>query len=364
MAKLENLALADTNDLPIKHMRDVYGGKVRSVYWLTCKDSERLIEKRNYDISPSQLGVMITSDRISAFDCIWQGEEGLKGIPGKGADLNAATYHWFKNFEKEGFAGNHILEVPHPMAFIVQRASPVFVEAIARQYITGSMLRDYEDGVRKFCGITLPNGLKPNQKLPKLLITPTTKGTLHIPGIPEREDANVTRKQIFDNYCMFGFASTGDVPKYERLLKKGFNFISEKLEQAGQIFVDTKFEFGYITDKNLNQKMIYIDEVGTPDSSRMWDSQAYSRGKIVENSKEGFRQFLLNKLDKDILLRKDRMAERKQLAANYRVPVDVMMEVSQVYKNITEKITGTPIARIENPGEEILEALLPLGIVE
>lgn len=364
MANLENLALVDTNNLPIKHEGNIYGGKVRSVYWLTYEDSARLIKEKGYDVHPSsQLGIMIIGDKISAFDCNWQGEEGLKGIPGKGSFLDALTDYWFKGFEQEGFAGNHVLDIPHPLAFVVKRADQILVEAIARQYITGSMLRAYEKGEREFCGITLPDNLEPNQKLSELLITPTTKGTLHIPGIPEKEDADIARMQIFKNYQAFGFRSVDDIPMYEDLLKKGFDFIGKKLESIGQIFVDTKFEFGYAKDKNGESRIIYIDEVGTPDSSRMWDSKAYSQGKIVENSKEGFRQFLLNELDRDVLLNKERMPERKQLAASYKVPVAVMMEVSKVYRDITEKIIGAPVPKIENPKEEILESLVPYGIV-
>lgn len=358
---LEELALADTSNLPIKHEGKVHSGKVRSVYWLTEEDSARLTFERGYS-RDSKLGVMVISDRISAFDCNWKGEEGLQGVPGKGAALNAISNYWFGEFKKAGLAGNHILDVPHPLVWIVQRAKPILVEAIARQYITGSMLREYDKGARNFCGIGLPDGLKANQRLPELLITPSTKGILKgIPGVPEEDDANVTRQQIIDNYGAFGFRSANDVELYESLLRQGFALIDKKLGSLGQLFVDTKFEFGY-AGENDSAQMIYIDEIGTPDSSRMWDSGEHTKGNVVENSKEGFRQFLLKTLDKDVLLNKKRMEERKALASGYRVPVDVMMEDSRVYTGMAEKITGGPLPKIKNAREEILDALSGYGL--
>ena len=173
---LQHLAIAQTGNLPIRHQESVHNGKVRSVYWLTQEDSHRLIQKESYRIHPeTPLGVMVISDRISAYEIIWQGEDGLAGVPGKGASLNATAQHWFSEFVKAGLAGNHILATPHPLVWIVQRARPIMVEAIARQYITGSMWRDYDKGERSICGIDLPEGLKNGDQLPELLITPSTK---------------------------------------------------------------------------------------------------------------------------------------------------------------------------------------------
>jgi phosphoribosylaminoimidazole-succinocarboxamide synthase len=362
---LENLALADTSNFPIRHVGNIHNGKVRSVYWLDELDSRRLIDERYENIpSNTQLGIMIISDRISAFDCNWKAEQGLKGVPGKGASLNSISEYWFNQFDNEGLAGNHILETPHPLVWVVERAEPILVEAIGRQYITGSMLRDYKKGVRNFCGVELPDGLRDNQKLPELLITPTTKGILKgIQGIPEKDDTNITKEQINKNYSAFGFKSSEDVSLYENLLRQGFDLISKDLESIGQIFVDTKFEFGYTNDNNGNSKMIYIDEIGTPDSSRIWDKDSYYQGKIVENSKEGFRQFLLNNLDGDILLNSDRMPERKNLSKSYYVPVERMMEVSDTYKGIAEKITGIPVPEIKDARSEILDSLNPYGVI-
>jgi phosphoribosylaminoimidazole-succinocarboxamide synthase len=357
---LADKVLAINNDLPIRTDEPVHSGKVRSVYWLTDADSRRLIAENNYDVAPdAPLAIMVISDRISAFECIWHGEGGMNGVPGKGAALNAISNHWFKLFREQGLADSHILDVPHPLVWIVQKARPVMIEAICRQYITGSMWRSYVKGERDFCGIQIAEGLERDQKLPELLITPSTKGILTgIPGVPEVDDVNVSRTDIENNYEAFQFNSPADIDTYERLLGEGFDVISNELAKLDQIFVDTKFEFGYVTDSAGNEKLIYMDEVGTPDSSRIWDGPSYRDGKVVENSKEGFRQLLLNHFpDADILLDKNRMPERQALAADNALPEAVMMAVSDTYVSLAEKITGQPLVISDNPKAEILEIL-------
>lgn len=357
---IANSVLAVNDDLPIITDQKVHSGKVRSVYWLTEADSRRLIEQKGYDVEPdAPLAIMVISDRISAFDCIWRGEGGVKGVPGKGAALNAVSNHWFKMFKDNGLADSHILDIPHPFVWIVQKAKPVMIEAIARQYITGSMWRSYDKGEREFCGIQLPEGLNKDQKLEDILITPSTKGILKgIPNVPEADDVNIRRQDIVENFQAFNFLSLSDVDRYEVLLKDGFNLISGALEKLDQIFVDTKFEFGYVKDAAGNDKLIYMDEVGTPDSSRIWDGAEYRNGKIVENSKEGFRQTLLNHFpDPDILLNKNRMPEREALARDNELPMDVIMQVSETYRNIAEKITGSKIHLSDNPKREIIDVL-------
>jgi phosphoribosylaminoimidazole-succinocarboxamide synthase len=357
---LANQVLAVNNDLPIRTDKPVHSGKVRSVYWLTEADSRRLIEEKGYNVpSNTPLAIMVISDRISAFDCIWHGEGGLNGVPGKGAALNAIANHWFMLFREQGLADSHILDIPHPFVWIVQKARPVMIEAIARQYITGSMWRAYAQGERIFCGIELPDGLKKDQKLPELLITPSTKGILTgIPNVPEADDVNITRQDLINNFSAFNFKHVDDIAYYERLLKEGFEVISDALAQLDQMFIDTKFEFGYVTDKNGQEKLIYMDEVGTPDSSRIWDGAAYRQGKVIENSKEGFRQLLLSHFpDPDILLNKERMEERKALAHDNALPESVLMDVSRTYLNIAEKITGKKIQLSDNPKAEIISIL-------
>lgn len=357
---LADKVLAVNNDLPIRTDKPVHSGKVRSVYWLTEADSRRLIAERGYDVaSDVPLAIMVISDRISAFDCIWRGTGGMNGVPGKGAALNAISNHWFKLFRERGLADSHILEIPHPFVWIVQKARPVMIEAIARQYITGSMWRAYAMGEREFCGIRIAEGLEKDQKLPELLITPSTKGILEgIPGVPAQDDVNITRQNIEDNPEAFNFLSKEDIDLYEKLLKEGFDVISSELAKLDQIFVDTKFEFGYVTDSNGDEKLIYMDEVGTPDSSRIWDGPSYRQGKVVENSKEAFRQQLLNHFpDPDILLNKDRMEERTALARDNELPEAVLMQVSKTYLDIAEKITGEKLELSDNPKAEIIAIL-------
>jgi len=362
---LEHLALTETHTLPVTHEGQVHNGKVRSVYWLTADDSRRLIASRNYPVRmDDRLGVMVTSDRLSAFDVIWTGEDGLNGVPGKGASLNSASHHWFDLLDTTGLMGHHVLDAPHPLVWIVRRAKPIMVEAVARQYITGSMWRDYEKGSRTFCGLTLPDDLKKNQRLLYLLLTPTTKGVLDIPGISKKDDAPMTRKQIEDNYAALGFERIEDVKAFEFAQEVCYDTIAEKLYEIDQLLADTKFEMGYVpAEEGTGTEMILMDEIATPDSSRYWDREAYAHGNVVENSKEGFRQFLLRTLDKDVLLNPDRMPERRQLAASYRVPVAEMMKVAETYAAMTQKITGKPLPRIENAKAEITDALAGYGLV-
>ena len=365
---LADKVLVVNNDLPIRTGAPVHSGKVRSVYWLTEQDSQRLIKEKGYNVAAdAPLAIMVISDRISAFECIWRAEGGLNGVPGKGAALNAISNHWFKLFRENGLAESHILDIPHPFVWIVQKAKPVMIEAIARQYITGSMWRAYDKGERDFCGIEISNDLTRDQKLPELLITPSSKGILKdIPGVPEQDDVNVTRKNIVDNYKAFKFDSIEDIDYYEKLLTEGFNMISNELAKVDQIFVDTKFEFGYVNDRDGNKKMIYMDEVGTPDSSRIWDGPSHRDGKIVEKSKEAFRQLLLKHFpDPDILINKSRMEERLALARDNELPVSVLMEVSKTYIDIAETITGEKIELSANPKAEIIEILdSEYGLIE
>jgi len=357
---LADQILAVNDDLPIRTNLPVHSGKVRSVYWLTEKDSKRLIQEKGYHVAPdAPLAIMVISDRISAFDCIWHAEGDVNGVPGKGAALNAISNHWFTIFKENGLADSHIVDIPHPLVWIVQKAKPIKIEAICRQYITGSMWRAYANGERNFCGITLPEGLRKDTVLNELLITPSTKGILkNIPGVPEADDVNISRKNIEDNYAEFNFSTVKDITLYEKLLKEGFTAISNALKNIGQIFVDTKFEFGYVIDSTGNEKLIYMDEVGTPDSSRIWDAEYYTQGTIVENSKEDFRQFLLSHFsDPDILLNKNRMKERETLAKDNALPLESILNISKTYIGIAEKIIGKKLVISEHPKQEIIHIL-------
>ena len=205
--------------------------------------------------------------------------------------------------------------------------------------------------------------------MPELLITPSTKGIrTGIPGVPEVDDVNVTRDQIVDNFEAFAFAKQDDVDRYETLLSEGVRIISDQAAAAGQLLADTKFEFGYVANQAgsaSDLSMIYIDEVGTLDSSRYWDLDAYRGGKMVENSKERFRKMLCDAVpDKDVLLNKDRMAERGPLGETFKVPVEAMMAIGELYRDMAERLTGSAVPTIENARQEILDALAPYGIVQ
>jgi phosphoribosylaminoimidazole-succinocarboxamide synthase len=353
--------LAKNDDLPIRTDQPVHSGKVRSVYWLTAEDSQRLIRTRDYDVpETAALAVMIISDRLSAFECMWRAEDGLDGVPGKGAALNAISGHWFELFKQNGLARSHILETPHPLVWIVQRAKPIFIEAIARQYVTGSMWRAYEQGERHFCGIELPDGLLRDQRLDQLLITPSTKGVIEgIPGVPAVDDVNVSQETLRAHWEAFKFNHPSDIDHYASLLSAGFRQISDALMMHDQIFVDTKFEFGYAENREGKNELIYMDEVGTPDSSRIWDASTYNEsGRVIENSKEGFRQALLNFApDADVLINKNRMDERYRYASDTVLPAQMMLDVSKTYIDLAETITGLPLARSDNPREDIISAL-------
>ena len=352
--------LAVNDDLPLRTDGPVHSGKVRSVYWLTEADSARLIEERQYAVAPdSQLAVMVISDRISAFDCIWHGEGGLAGVPGKGAALNAISHFWFSQFQHAGLARSHILEVPHPLVWIVQRARPVMVEAIARRFITGSMWRAYERGARDFCGIQLPDNLHANQKLRDTLVTPSTKGVMRgLDGVPEADDTNVSRAQLTQHWRAFGFRSPDHIGLYEKLLKQGAELIASHLAPLELMLVDTKFEFGYALDSAGHEQLIYMDEVGTPDSSRIWDAVAYRGGRVVENSKEEFRQALLRHVkDPQLLLDHTRFEARKQFAASHALPAGMLHSLSDTYRTLAERITGQPIVIPQNPHESMISTL-------
>ncbi|MCY4472828.1 MAG: phosphoribosylaminoimidazolesuccinocarboxamide synthase [Kistimonas sp.] len=357
--------LAVNNDLPIRTQAPVHNGKVRSVYWLTQEDSRRLIAEKDYNLAAdTTLGIMVISDRISAFDCIWQGADGMHGVPGKGAALNAVSAHWFRQFQAAGLADNHIVDSPHPLVWIVQKARPLLIEAIGRQYITGSLWRHYEAGERRVCGIDLPDGLEKNQKLPQLLITPSTKGVLEgIPGVPALDDTNISRRTIEENFTDFHFEQRSDIERYEKLLSEGVALISEQLAALDLIFVDTKFEFGYVTDAQGQEQLIYMDEVGTPDSSRIWDGASWRAGKVVENSKESFRQLLLEHFPRAILLEPQHMEERRRLAASQPLPTSVLLHMSEIYCNLAERITGVPLVLPKSPREEIIQLLTDYGLV-
>jgi len=184
--------LTVSDDLPVVVDRPVHSGKVRSVYFLSSETSQRLIAARSYDVAPhSGIALMVISDRLSAFDCLWHGET-LAGVPGKGAALNQIAAHWFRSFDAASLPPNHLLEIPHPMLWVVRQARPLRIEAIARRYLTGSLWRAYARGERRVGGVELPEKLAQYDLLPQLLFTPSTKGVIEgVPGVPPVDDTPV-----------------------------------------------------------------------------------------------------------------------------------------------------------------------------
>ena len=240
-----------------------YEGKVRDNYSF---DGKRLI---------------ITTDRISAFDRV------LCTIPFKGQVLNQISAFWFEKTKK--IMKNHVIGVPDQNAMLVKECKPCPVEMIVRGYITGvtttSAWYNYERGVRNFCGNILPEGLKKNQKFDKPIITPTTK------AVHGMHDESISRDEIIKR----GLVDEKIYRKMEKAALELFAFGTGLVAKNNLILVDTKYEFG-----TLNNELVLIDEIHTPDSSRFWIKDTYkelfSKGKEPQKlDKEYVRQWLSNK---------------------------------------------------------------------
>ena len=219
---------------------------------------------------------MITSDRVSAFDHV------LGTIPFKGQILTEIAHFWFD--KTKDIIPNHIISHPDPQVLITKRAKTLPVEVIVRQYITGSLWREYSNGVNGQYGFNLPDNLKENQKFDSPILTPTTKAEYGM------HDEPISREEIIDNLV--------DKEIYEKaeqcalnLFKAGQDWASKR----GLILVDTKYEFGM-----YNNELIVIDEIHTPDSSRFWLAENYEElyqtgKKQIMLDKENIRQWLIGK---------------------------------------------------------------------
>ena len=236
----------------------LYHGKVRDVY----------------NINDSVL-VMVATDRISAFDVVLP-----KGIPFKGQVLNQIAAYFLDATAAE--VPNWKLATPDPMVTVGKKAEGFRVEMIIRGYLTGSAWREYAAGVREICGVKLPEGMKENQKFPEPIITPTTKAE-------EGHDENISREEIIAR----GIVSEADYTVMEAYTRKLFEIGTRMAAEKGLILVDTKYEFG-----KLDDKVILIDEIHTPDSSRYFYSEGYEerfeKGEPQRQlSKEFVRQWLI-----------------------------------------------------------------------
>lgn len=247
-----------TTDFNFPGQTAVYHGKVRDVY--TINDD---------------LMVMIATDRISAFDVILP-----KGIPYKGQVLNQLAEYFLDS--TADIVPNWKLSSPDPMVTVGVKAEGFRVEMIIRGYLTGSAWRDYAAGAREICGVKLPDGMIENEAFAEPIITPTTKAD-------EGHDMNISREEIIAQ----GIVDAEDYATMERYTRALFKRGSEMAAEKGLILVDTKYEFG-----KRDGKVILIDEIHTPDSSRYFYADGYEeRLKAGEPqrqlSKEFVRQWLI-----------------------------------------------------------------------
>jgi phosphoribosylaminoimidazole-succinocarboxamide synthase len=219
---------------------------------------------------------MVATDRISAFDVILP-----KGIPFKGQVLNQIASHFLE--ATADIVPNWRLESPDPMVTVGYRCEGFPVEMIIRGYLTGSAWREYAAGNRTLCGVTLPEGMRENQRFPQPIITPTTKAA-------EGHDENISREEIIAQ----GLVSREDYEQMEAYTRALFERGSQMAAEKGLILVDTKYEFG-----KRDGKVILIDEIHTPDSSRYFYADGYAdrfeKGEPQRQlSKEFVRQWLID----------------------------------------------------------------------
>ena len=236
----------------------VYHGKVRDVYTLK-----------------NDLVVMVASDRISAFDHVLP-----KGIPFKGQVLNQVAT-MFLDATKD-IVPNWLLATPDPSVAVGLACEPIRVEMVIRGYLAGHAAREYAAGKRMICGVEMPMGLKENDRFPEPIITPASKAE-------EGHDEDISREEIIQK-DLVPEAIYLQMENYTRAL---FQRGTEIAAQRGLILVDTKYEFGL-----LNDKVILIDEIHTPDSSRYFYSDGYHERQIKgepqkQLSKEFVRQWLM-----------------------------------------------------------------------
>ncbi len=236
----------------------VYHGKVRDVYTLK-----------------NDIVVMVASDRISAFDHVLP-----KGIPFKGQVLNQVAT-MFLDATKD-IVPNWLLATPDPSVAVGLACEPIRVEMVIRGYLAGHAAREYAAGKRMICGVEMPEGLKENDRFPEPIITPASKAE-------EGHDEDISREEIIQK-DLVPEAIYLQMENYTRAL---FQRGTEIAAQRGLILVDTKYEFGL-----LNDKVILIDEIHTPDSSRYFYSDGYHERQIKgepqkQLSKEFVRQWLM-----------------------------------------------------------------------
>lgn len=246
-------------EFDFKGQKSVYHGKVRDVYNIN-----------------DDLLVMVATDRISAFDVILP-----KGIPFKGQVLNQIAASFLD--ATADIVPNWKLATPDPMVTVGLKCEGFKVEMIIRGYLTGSAWREYAAGCREICGVKLPDGMKENERFPEPIITPTTKADAG-------HDENISKEEIIAQ----GIVSAEDYEVVEKYTRALFARGTEIAAQKGLILVDTKYEFG-----KRDGKVILMDEIHTPDSSRYFYAADYQKRfeagePQVQLSKEFVRQWLID----------------------------------------------------------------------
>jgi len=247
-------------DLP--GLGDLYRGKVRDNY----SRGDRI--------------VMITTDRVSAFDHV------LGTIPFKGEVLSRLTAFWFEKVKD--IAPTHLVDVPDPSVQVVKRAKPLPIEIVIRGYITGSLWRDYQAGTTGAYGVEWPKGLRKDQKFDRPIITPSTKAEYGRHDEPISEQELLSKKLVAPEVWREATALA------DRLFQRGQQWAKSR----GLILVDTKYEMGLVAGSS-GEALVVIDEIHTPDSSRYWVANGYEErfadGKDQEMlDKENIRQWLIN----------------------------------------------------------------------
>lgn len=318
---LESIPLA-LRTVNISKLGKKHQGKVRDFYILGSKR------------------VIITTDRLSAFDRV------LGSFPYKGQALNQLSEFWFN--KTSDVIQNHMISVPDPNVMIVKNCTLIPIEMVVRGYITGvtdtSIWGSYNKGERIIYGIKFPDGLKKNQKLQTPVITPTTKAE-------SGHDERLTEKDVLNGAVKFKNGEKVS-PALWKQMKKATIEIFEKGQEicnkAGIILVDTKYEFGL----EKSGKLILIDEVHTPDSSRFWVKKSYlerfKKGKEPEN------------FDKEFLRIWYAQRGYKGDGNPPQMLADFMAQVSKRYISIYEKITGKKFKAYEYPIEKRIKENLAL----
>ena len=307
------MATLSNTDFNFPGQKSVYHGKVREVYNI------------NDDIL-----VMIASDRISAFDVILP-----KGIPYKGQVLNQIAAKFLD--ATSDIVPNWKLATPDPMVTVGLKCEGFRVEMIIRGYLTGSAWREYKNGCRELCGVALPDGMRENERFPEPIITPTTKADAG-------HDENISKEEIIAQ----GIVSKEDYETMERYTRALFQRGSEMAAEKGLILVDTKYEFG-----KRDGKVILIDEIHTPDSSRYFYAEGYEeRFNAGEPQKQLSKEFV-----RQWLIDHDFMGKAGQTVPE--MTDEYCDSVSARYQELYEHITGEDFVK---PAEEDLAARIDANV--